>query len=153
MRLKKGKIYTVHIADRIISKDGRIYVVYICEECGQEVNIEKIDLECANYHMEYHSKANGGSIGRCKWCTKKYKKDTNWKSRYGHLTRNHRVNVWRKQKSATITGETVMWFGKYKGTELKAIPLDYLEWLYRKTDIKERVHNLYTYLQNEYKFV
>jgi uncharacterized protein (DUF3820 family) len=50
-----------------------------------------------------------------------------------------------------FTGETIMFYGKYKGRRLDSIPPDYLVWLYENTKVSG---SLKTYIEsnlNSYK--
>jgi len=49
-----------------------------------------------------------------------------------------------------MDGQSLMYFGKHNGTQLKRIPDDYLEWLLDQKWIKEDRHKrLYAYLKYE----
>lgn len=86
--LVKGKIRTQQTAIRIESNENNVWVVYHCEEGNHEIPRKKIDLKCAEAHMDFHSK--GKLVDSCTKCTNKYKKETGYESRYGHLKRNYK---------------------------------------------------------------
>lgn len=51
------------------------------------------------------------------------------------------------EKLKTVSDDTVMTFGKWKGTKLKRVPNSYLYWLFNETQLRKDHPELYDYCE------